>query len=432
MPIPSSLPAKSASRPSCATGSFYSQSVPWLLLVTGLIVVFVFQIRHFVSFYIDDGFISLRYSHRLLEGKGLTWNDMRPVEGYTNLLWVLACAGLGAMGLPLAPAAVVLGVACAVVGVAAVAAYSVRYYSPEKRLLAAAFGCGALVLSGPVALWAQSALEQSMLAALLGWAVYLGLRWVDTTNPSRRNTAALGILLGLVCLTRADGAVFVVGFVLGGLLADGVSIHGIFVRSRIALIPMFFAGAQMFFRRIYYGEWVPNTAYAKVAFTLGRVHGGVKYDLAGFVLEAPFFLLAIIGLAAMWRNGIRRRALLLIGVSITWLAYMAIIGGDIFPYSRHFVPVLEVLAFAVAGCSLLVVPGKRFFLSRVAVLCLLLGLVLTSDFHWDSGYTTAGYCKSVAAFLSQAFGDKKPLMSMDAAGAVPFYTDFSAIDPLQA
>ena len=425
----SSSLARNELRQSQPASSWYAQFFPWLLLAIGIALIFIVQIRHFLPFYIDDGFISLRYSERLLQGKGLTWNDMRPVEGYTNLLWVLACAGLGAMGLPLAPAAVMLGIACAVTGMVAVVAHSLRDYSRENRLMAVAFGCGALVLSGPVPLWAQSGLEQAMLAAFLGWAIYFGLRWVVISSPSLRYTAALGILLGLVCLTRADGAVFTVGFVLGGLLADGISIRSIFLRSRMALIPAAFAGAQVFFRRIYYGEWVPNTAYVKVAFTLGRVHAGVKYELEGFRHQGPFFLLAVIGLAALWRNGRRRQALLLIGVSITWLAYLAIIGGDVFLYSRHFVPLLEILAFAIAGCCISIVPGSRFFRSRAAVLWLLLGLVLTSDLYWD-GYTTSEDGKAVAAFLVQAFGDKNPLVSSDPAGAVPFYTNFPAIDPL--
>ena len=49
----------------------------------------------------DDAFISLRYSQRLLEGHGLTWTDGPPVEGYSNLLWVLGCALLGALGVKL-------------------------------------------------------------------------------------------------------------------------------------------------------------------------------------------------------------------------------------------------------------------------------------------------------------------------------------------
>ena len=45
--------------------------------------------RHYYPFLSDDALISLRYASRLLQGKGLTWTDGPPVEGYSNLLWTL-------------------------------------------------------------------------------------------------------------------------------------------------------------------------------------------------------------------------------------------------------------------------------------------------------------------------------------------------------
>jgi len=63
-------------------------------------------------FFSDDAFISLRFSQRLLDGHGLTWTEGERVEGYSNGLWVLACAGLGALGLDLVTAVRVLGAAC--------------------------------------------------------------------------------------------------------------------------------------------------------------------------------------------------------------------------------------------------------------------------------------------------------------------------------
>lgn len=38
----------------------------------------------------EDAFISFRYSRNLVEGHGLVFNiGEKPVEGYTNFLWVL-------------------------------------------------------------------------------------------------------------------------------------------------------------------------------------------------------------------------------------------------------------------------------------------------------------------------------------------------------
>ena len=51
-----------------------------------------------LPFLSDDALITLRYAGRLLEGHGLTWTDGPRVEGYSNLAWLLLCAGAGALG----------------------------------------------------------------------------------------------------------------------------------------------------------------------------------------------------------------------------------------------------------------------------------------------------------------------------------------------
>ena len=42
-----------------------------------------------LGFDIDDAYISFRYAQNLLDGHGLVFNPGDPVEGYSNLLWVL-------------------------------------------------------------------------------------------------------------------------------------------------------------------------------------------------------------------------------------------------------------------------------------------------------------------------------------------------------
>jgi len=69
-----------------------------LLAATVLIV----HARSYPFLTYDDAFISLRYAQRLLDGQGLSWTEGPPVEGYSNLLWVLACALLAALGVDLA------------------------------------------------------------------------------------------------------------------------------------------------------------------------------------------------------------------------------------------------------------------------------------------------------------------------------------------
>ncbi len=404
------------------------------LAIAALVVVlgtlFFLQVRHFFPFITDDAFISLRYSERLLQGKGLTWNDMHPVEGYTNLLWVLACAGLGGLGLSLPFAAQFLGIVCTVFGIAAVAAQAFRDYPIKIRFLAALFGCGALVLSGPVDVWAQGGLEQPMLAALLAWAAYFGMRWVSTSKPNPRDTTIMGVLLGLACLTRADAALFTAAFFLGGVLADGPRVRTVLSRARLLPIPILLCVGQLLFRRFYYHDWLPNTAYVKVAFTLHRLYTGLRYDLVGFKIEAFFCLLALIGAAALWKAGKQRQVKFLVTIVVVWLVYLVVIGGDIFTAVRHFVPALAVAAFLICGCGLLTLGAPfRFSRGRVIVFLILTGLVVTSDYYCRQE-TWERQGKSIGLFLKQAFGDKRPLLSSDAAGVVPFYSQLPAIDPL--
>jgi len=49
----------------------------------------------------DDAMISMRYARNFVQGHGLVWNaGERPVEGYTNLLWVVVMAAIHALPLP--------------------------------------------------------------------------------------------------------------------------------------------------------------------------------------------------------------------------------------------------------------------------------------------------------------------------------------------
>jgi arabinofuranosyltransferase len=423
-------PAPPARTPAAAPARRPIQPLAILGLAAIVLAIFALQLRHFWPFITDDAFISLRYSQRLLQGHGLTWNDMRPVEGYTNLLWVLACAALGALGIPLPAAAQGLGIACTLIGMAAVAAQVFRDYPAKIRFFSAALACAALALSGPIDVWALGGLEQPMLAALLAWAVYLGVRWVATSRPASRDTFGIGLLLAFACLTRADASLFAGAFFLGAVFADGLRIPTVVSRVRVLLLPFLFSLAQLFFRHFYYHEWLPNTAYVKVAFTLHRLRTGLKYDLIGVETDAAFLLLLLIGAAALWIAGKQRQVKFLLTILAVWLLYIVVIGGDIFPSVRHFIPVLVLGAFLVAGCGYLTLAAPfRFSRPRVAAFLVLLALVLVSD-RFCHPETWEAQGKSIGLFLKQAFGRQHALLSSDAAGVVPFYSELPAIDPL--
>jgi arabinofuranosyltransferase len=133
-------------------------------------------------------------------------------------------------------------------------------------------------------------------------------------------------------------------------------------------------------RYAYYGAWMPNTAYGNGAFTLQRLYRGLLYDIDGVGSQIVFLLLAIVGCVALSIAGKTRQVILLGTVCVGWLLYVMTIGGDVFPSYRHFVPVMALMGFLVAGCGLLTLAAPfRFSMARVVTFLLLTLLVLTSD-----------------------------------------------------
>jgi hypothetical protein len=404
----------------------------WLVALGAICAVaLALQIYHFWPFMTDDAYISLRYSQRLLEGHGLTWNDLPPaVEGYTNFLWVLLCAGLGALGMNLENAAHLLGITSTAAGIVAVAAQVYRDFPAKVKFISAVIGCLALCLSAPVAVWALGGLEQPLLSALLAWAAYFGIRWVSTVKGHRRDADVMGILLGLAVLARADAALFTALFYAGAVLADGVRSRTLIARSRLLPLPILFFVAQEIFRHAYYGAWVPNTAYVKVAFTFHRIFTGLRYEVYAAGSEIVFLLLAVIGCVALSIAGKKRQLIFLSTICVGWLLYILIIGGDIFPACRHFVPAMALMGFMVAGCGLLTLAAPfRFSMARVMLFLALTLLVLTSDLL-SPLETWERQGKEIGIFLRTAFGAERPLLVSDAAGVLPYYAHMEAIDPL--
>jgi arabinofuranosyltransferase len=395
-------------------------------------VLFVVQLRHFAPFMTDDAYISLRYSQRLLEGHGLTWNNMRPVEGYTNLLWVLLCAGLGALGIPLPLAAHLLGIATTLAILVAVVVYIYRNYPQRLRFFSSLIACSALVLSSPFSMWSLGGLEQPLLAGMLVWAAFLMLGWLEQpqSSISINPTLGIGFLLGLACLSRADAAMFTAAFFTAAVIADGVSVRSILYRARVLPIPILFFIGQLIFRKTYYHEWVPNTAFVKVAFTGHRLYTGLRYACYATKVDSVFLLLVAAGAYALWRAGRQKQVKFLITIGVAWTAYLILIGGDIFPAYRHFEPVIALFGFLVAGCGLLAVDSAGVWKrGAIAGLIAATALVATSDAmsdqeHWEP------QGESLGLFLNQAFGAQQPLLSSDAAGVVPFFAHIPVLDPL--
>src|SRR5262245_49981338 len=124
------------------------------------VVVLGLHARSYLPFFVDDSFISLRYSWRLLHGLGLTWTDGERVEGYSNLLWVLLVSGLGAFGHEPVLVARVLGFSCTVAVLVALFVAAERRDPGYASVYFAGMSALILAAAGPVAAWSIGGLEQ--------------------------------------------------------------------------------------------------------------------------------------------------------------------------------------------------------------------------------------------------------------------------------
>jgi arabinofuranosyltransferase len=411
-----------------------SRKLPAVLVLAGALAALGLHVRVYFPFLTDDALISLRYAQRLLDGHGLTWTGTERVEGYSNLLWVLACAALGWLGMDLIHAAWALGAVATTAAFAAV----VWTFPPHdaRSALPALAGTCALAASGTIAVWTFAGLETAMMVGLLAWALALALPLAEAGEQPRRGWALPGSLLGLLCLTRPDGVLFTAGVTLG-LLAARRDLAGLRLALRLAVLPAAFLTAQLAFRLGYYGEWVPNTALVKLALTPQRLLGGLRFVGLGALFHLGLLVLAAAAVRAAIRDeGVRRRAVLLGLPTLLWGVYLVAIGGDVFAGRRLFAPV--VLGLAMLGALGLQArlgpagPGTR----RLAVQAgLLLALVAGAQqldaynrmareerWEWDGAI--------LGRFLQRAFGPSQPLLAVDTAGCLPYFSQLPALDML--
>ena len=325
--------------------------LPWLALLAWLSSV--------AWFLCDDAFISFRYTRNLLEGHGLVFNPGERVEGYTNFLWILELAAIwGIFDLRPEYAAPWLSVAYTIGTIAAMLWWVARLPSLRNRGLVRWMALGLLCCSATFAVWTSGGgLETRqftffIVAAVVSLSLY---------PNSRGGLLAASLCLAAAELTRPEGLLLAAccftWFALHHL-AKGDKFGLRLFRQTIFLVAPFalIASAHFLFRYAYYGEWLPNTYYAK--------HVGPWYE-SGFrylwaaALETGLYILlplALLALRSRWQTHRDVTYVLALLCVAAHMAYLLPIGGDHFEYRPldFYWPLLAVPAaqgFALLGSA---------------------------------------------------------------------------------
>lgn len=399
--------------------------LPFFLLP---LAVLLLHATYYYPFLTDDALISLRYADRFLQGKGLTWSDAFPVEGYSNLAWVLLASIFGKLGLDLIVALRVMGITC----FAGVLYLNYRIWS-NKQLPAISLFVSQLlfVLCAPVAIWSIGGLEQPLIALCIVVAVYGVYEYLLVTAQKFLWLASLG--LAVLCITRPDSPLLCVGLALGVFWCKNFSIRKSFLPIMIlAALPLIFVVGQLWFRQHYYNAWLPNTAYIKLTPSGLNFLKGFQYVLLSFVFLLPWPYLFIKQLVKDKTFVQQPLSKLVLPIVLLWLFYVVFIGGDIFAGLRHFVVVIALLLLLSPILLNWLIYVVNY--SRKIQVALIFFFLLTQFFSYSSIAAKferwEWHGEVLAKVLKAAFDDRQPLLAVSAAGTLPYFTGFPAIDML--
>jgi len=355
--VSASAPTAGAIRDRSPAPSWTDTGWPTRIAIVASLGALLAHALHY-AFLTDDAYISFRYARNLSEGAGLVFNPgYEAVEGYTNFLWVVLLAGLDRLGVAPHQAALPLSMICTVALWVTVAAFAMRWAPLGRGGLAAAAATWLLALTPSVAVWSTGGLETRLFELLV---VVGALRLLSEDDALSRDRAGVSrvrplaaLLLALATLTRPD-ALLISACVLGGavLLRWREAVSRLRWILGSASVYAAAVGAHYGFRRLYYGEWLPNTYYAKVA---GQTWWdlGLRY-LEVFALEHAVYLwipLLVAGVAFHLRGGDRLVPLVAVAACLPHAVYVASVGGDHFefrPLDLYFPFAFVLMAHGVA------------------------------------------------------------------------------------
>ncbi len=403
-----------------------------LLLLTA--VLFAHNVRrgYFLG---DDSFISFRYARHLAAGQGLVWNPGERVEGYTNFLWVILMAGALRLGWKPEVVSNLIGIASGAALLAALVIYTARrvgWRSPFIWLAPLALAAGRSFTA-----WCTGGLE-TMLFTLLVFvasAVFVRERETGSSLPILSST-----LFALATLTRPEGGLFaaVAGlFFLGDLLAGRRSVRSALIWS---LPYVDVVAAHVVWRYTYYGAWLPNTFYAKVAGAWWEQ--GLRY-LRLFAEDYRIVWFLPLAFLPLLRKE-RFAPALFLSMLGGYLVYLAYIGGDRFEY--RFLVVGMPFFYLLVGEGLRWISGPRL-VRRALVGAVAAALLVTT--HLAAQAPDPGREHSGVAGLQdiKAYADRRAaegqflrglvddgllptdlVLCVGGAGALPYYTDWPTVD----
>jgi hypothetical protein len=334
--------------------------------------------RHSAGFWsIDDAAITYAAAFELADhGSLAAYVEGTPVESYSNPLVFFVVAALRALGC-FDPITTHMDLAMLVFAGMVVIVWSMlRRLGGELAALAgAALFVAAQLAATPTWLWYGSGLENAWVSAGLVAMLWLCVR----TACGVALAPAWGAVGCLAAMTRPEAPVYVAGFYVAlALCARPAELtwraHARQVAGALAVTTVLYAGF-LCWRRISYGDWLPNTYYAKMFGERDLVHN-VRVSVLQNLLPSTR-LLASSAIALLFVTRARRIGASLLVLLVAALALPITVGEDwgMGGGHRFWTPFLTMCHAAFAVLAAVCIAGVARAPRRVGRIAAAVGLV---------------------------------------------------------
>ena len=291
--------------------------------------------RYFVLF--EDAMISMRYARHVAAGHGFVWNiGEEPIEGFTNLLWVIWMSVAHKLGLSESKISlfIMLTGVFILLATGLVTSKIARKISDAPWVPIAVLA--ATLFDYPLVFWTLRGMEVGALTVCVYTLLWLALENEEKFSVPR--TIAMGVVTAAALLIRSDSVVPV------GL----ITLYGFLTCERrwlfAAIIGAFAGGAvggQTMFRKAYFHESLPNTYYLKLykISAAARIKRGlfVALEVLALHLAVPLALVlasipgvkpSLAWVKETWKDRTSRRIILLATLFTAQIGYATYVGGD--------------------------------------------------------------------------------------------------------
>lgn len=333
-----------------------------LLFVLSLVIYLLRSMKG--AWIADDAYFSFRYARNLADGQGLVFNATERVEGITNLLWTFILALGQVLGFDLETLSQFLGILFAFVFFLFLGRFAIRSQWGRGTFLA-------LTVCAVFLDYGTSGLESMMQVACL----YAGLLLFFD-----RRYALAFLCLSLACWIRPDSVIFISVIAAYFLLIER---RASFLEKCKALLPaLLLLCLLQAFRLSYYGDFFPNTFYARSVLA-SYFAQGARYIALFFqsVWWIPISMLCLFLPAwrhFSWKHRTKyKKDALLLALILVWFLYVLQVGGD-FMFGRFLLAILPALFLFLERVQARLL-ARRFW--PVIALLMTLGQTLSLDVY---------------------------------------------------